>query len=307
MVTSSKKRPEVKVRKKTTSSKPPASAPSTTANSNGSSPSNGDALRKLYASLLECRLLQEHIRLLPASHAIAGRYELAIGHEAVTVGATADLREEDTITAARSNLAALIARRMAVGHLLRASESPQICGCLVGLAPLTSSSVPADPFHAGTGIALAHKLEKQQNVVIALWSEESASLEHWRDALHIAAVQKLPIIYVMRSAKAEEASSSQATWLDDFSFYIKDYGFPSISVDGRDVVAVMRVAQESIHRARNGSGPTLIDCRMESGEDPLTHMEHYMRKRSLWDDGWKQQLASQIRAEMEAAAATAGA
>ena len=44
----------------------------------------------------------------------------------------------------------------------------------------------------------------------------------------------------------------------------RDYGFPGIIVDGSDVVAVWRVAQESIHRARNGAGPTLIDCRMES-------------------------------------------
>ena len=43
--------------------------------------------------------------------------------------------------------------------------------------------------------------------------------------------------------------------LEEFSFLAKDYGFPSILVDGKDVVAVWRAAQESIHRARNGSWP----------------------------------------------------
>ena len=39
------------------------------------------------------------------------------------------------------------------------------------------------------------------------------------------------------------------------------YGFPGITVDGNDIVAVWRVTQESIHRARSGAGPTLIECR----------------------------------------------
>ena len=55
--------------------------------------------------------------------------------------------------------------------------------------------------------------------------------------------------------------------------------FPEYVADAGDVVAVWRVAQESIYRARNGSGPTLIDCRKLTPQDPLAHMEHYMRKR----------------------------
>ncbi len=59
-----------------------------------------------------------------------------------------------------------------------------------------------------------------------------------------------------------------------------DLGFPGVAEDGNDVVAVWRVAQESIHRARNGSGTMLIDlCRAELTDDPLAHMEHYLRKR----------------------------
>jgi TPP-dependent pyruvate/acetoin dehydrogenase alpha subunit len=301
MVTSSKKRTDAKVRKKPAAGKAPASTPST-APSNGSSPSNGETLRKLYASLLRCRLMQEYVQRLPSSRMESGRYELALGHEAVTAGATADLRAEDTIAASRRNLAALIAAGMTFAELLTPGNHSHACGSWAHLAPLISSSVPEDAFNAGTGIALAHKLEEKQNVVVALCSEESPSLERWREAWRIAAVHKLPIIYIMRSSRAGETSSA---WLEDFSFCMKDYGFPGIAVDGRDVVAVWRVAQESIHRARNGSGPTLIDCRMESAEDPLAHMEHYMRKRSLWDDGWKKELAGQIRREIAAAEAAA--
>jgi len=64
-----------------------------------------------------------------------------------------------------------------------------------------------------------------------------------------------------------------------------------------------RAAQESIHRARNGTGPTLIECQTElaSFDDPLGHMQHYMTKRGAWDDGWKEQVVDQINAEIEEA------
>ena len=78
----------------------------------------------------------------------------------------------------------------------------------------------------------------------------------------------------------------------------RDGGFPGVIVDGQDVVAVWRVAQESIHRARNGGGATLIDCRMEAERDPLAHMEHYLRKRSLWDEEWRKQVEERLRGEL---------
>jgi TPP-dependent pyruvate/acetoin dehydrogenase alpha subunit len=72
-----------------------------------------------------------------------------------------------------------------------------------------------------------------------------------------------------------------------------------VIVDGQDVVAVWRVAQESVYRARNGGGATLIDCRMDAARDPLAHMEHYLRKRSLWDQAWREKAEAEITAEVE--------
>jgi pyruvate dehydrogenase E1 component alpha subunit len=272
--------------KKTNAAKPSlkAAAPPTTS-SNGSSTSSGETLRKLYAALLRCRLVQECARL---SHATG--YELALGHEAVTAGTTADLGAEDTITASPRNLAALVARGLPLEKLLR--ESADFLG------PITRSSLPEDPFNLGTGIALAHKLQKKQNVVVAFCEQEIVSLDPWHEALKFAGVHKLPIVYVVKSGAADEQPADLPAYLEQFSFMARDYGFPGIVVDGRDVVAVWRVAQESIHRARNGAGPTLIDCRTESARDPLEHMEHYMRKRNVWDEEWKEKIAAGISGEL---------
>ena len=239
-------------------------------------------------------MVQERVR---ASHST--EYELALGDEAVTAGTTADLGAEDTIIASPRNPAALVARGLSFEKLL--TESDDADGFL---GSITGASLPEDPFNLGTGIALAHKLQRKQNVVVAFCEKEIVSLDRWHEALKFAGVHKLPILYVVKSsAPNEQPSADQPAYLEQFSFMARDYGFPGIIVDGRDVVAVWRVAQESIHRARNGAGPTLIDCRTESTRDPLEHMEHYMRKRNVWDEKWKEKTEAEIAGEIEKAGA----
>src|SRR5208337_3441994 len=122
---------------------------------------------------------------------------------------------------------------------------------------MSSATFLADPFNLATGLALSHKLEKKGNVVVAFWDEDAAGLEASHEALKFAGIHKLPIIYVTRSTGLDDLGSRKHSTLEEFSFVAKDYGFPSILVDGNDVVAVWRAAQESVHRARNGAGPTL--------------------------------------------------
>ena len=286
-----------------------AAAPQT---GNGSGPSNRDALRKLYASLLRCRLIEEQLQR--ASN--PARYEFVIGEEAVAVGAAADLDSGDTLAASPRDLAALVAGGVGAGEFLDSkkghSSKPTLSGApgfdgtpgfqgTTGLPGTTASnegrsllsltSLSDDPFVLATGIALAHKLARKQHVVIAI-SREASSLEPWGEAFQMAVSQKLPVVYVVKKGAGESAHDPH---LQPISFMARQGGFPGIVVDGQDAVAVRRVVQESVHRARNRGGPTLIDCRTEPGRDPLAHLEHYMRKRDAWDSGWRRKLEAQIR------------
>lgn len=235
-------------------------------------------------------------------------YDLTTGHEAVLIGASIDLRPEDTIAASRRNFTAHIAMGTPLKHLLKetaANDSGESrasilsCQCAVPGA-LSSAVFLADPFNLATGLALSHKLEKKTNVVVAFEDEDATSLEASHEALKFAGIHKLPIIYVTRNAGLDDPGSRKHSALEEFSYLARDYGFPSILVDGNDVVAVWRAAQESIHRARNGAGPTLIECQSDAAkfEDPLSHMQHYMTKRGAWDEAWKQQVVDQFNGEI---------
>jgi pyruvate dehydrogenase E1 component alpha subunit len=308
MVTKSKKKVKTSNRRNAAAKETPAPAVLQPANGSAPSTSNHEILRQMYAAMLKCRLMEERVRY---ENAMVG-YEVTPWHEAVVIGACTDLSPEDTIAASSHNLAALIAMGASLRSLLKETATNGLaesrasvisCRCAAS-GSISTAAFVADPFNLATGVALAHKLEKKTNVVVAFWDEDAASLEASQEALKFASVHKLPILYVTRGGTQEEMGSRRHSALEEFSFVAKDYGFPSILVDGHDVVAVWRAAQESVHRARNGAGPTLIECQTEatSFPDPLAHMQHYMTKRGAWDDAWKQQLVAQIGAEIEAAA-----
>ncbi len=226
----------------------------------------------------------------------------------MSIGASIDLKPEDTVAASYRNFAAGIAMGISLKYLLKepaANNSDKrkasILSCRCDLSGSTSpAALLGDPFNLATGLALFHKLEQKRNVVVAFWDEDAASLEDSHEALKFAGIHKLPLLYVTRSGELDEPRRRKRSALEEFSFIAKDYGFPSILVDGNDVVAVWRAAQESIHRARNGAGPTLIEAQIKSAcfDDPLAHVQHYMTKRGAWDDGWKQQLVDQINEEI---------
>jgi len=269
------------------------------ANGNGASPSNKDVLRRLYASMLKCRMMAERTQRPPGGQTNCQHYDFHIGHEAVVVGATAELGPQDTLVASPRNFAAHVAKSVSL-EALRSPEALENRPQGVVVTDRTpAQTVSFDPFNLGTGLALVHRLEKKRTVVIALCSEENSRPDRWHEAMKFAGIHKLPIIYV-RSGSAFELSPANGTPpFEELSFMARDCGFPAIVVDGKDVVAVWRVAHESIHRARNGAGPTLIECETQSSSagDPLEHMQHYMKKRGVWDDEWRRDTANRIEAE----------
>jgi TPP-dependent pyruvate/acetoin dehydrogenase alpha subunit len=268
------------------------------ANGNEAGLSNQEVLRRLYVAMLKCRMLSERAQLLAAGRDTAAEYDLAPGHEAIVAGVTLELGAEDIIAASPRNFSSQVAKGASVEALL--SQSPYEEELRPG------SGAGLDPFNLGTGLALAHRLEKKRNVVVALCSSRDAgSPDCWHEAMKLAGIHKLPIIYVLTCSSAfENGAATRTPVLEEVSFMARDYGFPAIIVDGKDAVAVWRVTHESIHRARNGAGPTLIECDSESsaGTDPLAHMEHYMKKRRMWDDQWRQNAADRINAEIAEAA-----
>ena len=105
----------------------------------------------------------------------------------------------------------------------------------------------------------------------------------------------------------------RATERVDLTLKAQMDGLTSITVDGNDVVAVYRVAYESLERVRQGGGPVLIEAKtyrqdgqalLRTERDPLTHMEQYLTAKKLFTTRWKNQLANRFSRELDAAVPT---
>lgn len=300
----------------------------------GAAPLGEDLLRRLYSYMLKCRLVEERARLLFRQGKFAGNYYAAVGQEATEVGATIDLRPEDTIAPSHRNFVTNIMKgtplRLMFAQLYARKTSPdqgRSSPAHCGYAPLnviTPASTIAAQLNIGTGVALACKIRKTDNVVVALSGEGSTSLGLWHEAVNFAGVHQLPIIYIIENNLwAESVPVSLQTAVKDLSIKAQAYGFPGITVDGNDVVAVYRASREAIGRARRGEGPSLIECKTYrwyghseidpakyrspeeveywKSRDPILLMERRLQQEGLWSDDWKKQLTADIGKQIDEA------
>src|SRR5512146_76040 len=301
-------------------------------------PLSEELLRRLYASMLKCRLVEERARLLFRQGKFAGNYYAAVGQEATEVGATIDLLPEDTVAPAHRNFVTNIMKgtplRLMFAQLYARKTSPdqgRSSPAHCGYAPLnviTPASTIAAQLNIGTGVALAYKMQKRNNIVVALSGEGSTSLGFWHEAVNFAGVHKLPIIFVVENnGYAESVPVALQTAVEHISEKARAYGIPGVTVDGNDVVAVYVAMRKAIDRARDGSGASLLECKTYrwyghseidpakyrdpeeleywKSKDPIPAMERYLDLHGLWSDEWKQELVNQINAEIDEAIAFA--
>ena len=293
-----------------------------------------DVLKRLYSFMLKCRMVEERARLLFRQGKFAGNYYAAVGQEATEVGATIDLLPEDTVAPSHRNFVTNIMKGTPLKFMYaqlyarktspdQGRSSPAHCG-YAPLNIITPASTIAAQLNIGTGVALAYKMQKKSNIVVALSGEGSTSLGFWHEALNFAGVHKLPIVYVLENNLwAESVPLRLQSSVEDLSVRAAGYGFPGLTVDGNDVVEVYRAMQQAIERARAGGGPTLIECKTYrwyghseidpakyrtpeeveywKSRDPIPAMERYMDRLGLWSDEWKQEQVNQFNTEIDEA------
>lgn len=267
-----------------------------------------EKLVALYANLIKCRLVEEHLASLPRRGRTNGTSVSIREYEAGTVGVAIDLGPEDAvcstghglITGFWGNRAPIDSLLLWSGEALASNgpHSPK-SGYRNGKSAPKSSHAHTQ---AAIGAALANKTRKNGKVAVVFGSESTS--ESWRETLHIATVHVLPMIFVVHEnhkagrrsrASDSEHAKTETPW------------FPSITVDGDDVVAVYRVANEAITRARLGRGPTLIECRPflangngKGSHDSVLKMENYLRGKGLFRPETKSEILKASSRELAA-------
>ncbi len=233
---------------------------------------NNEMLRRIHAYMVQCR----------------AEANGSSGVEAIEVATLVHIRPGDTIatsgnqwTAARIGTSAL-ARMM---KELFPEQGEQGLPKVISKAPSASALVGV-----ATGVAFGCKAQASPNAVV-VFGDRGLLGRGNTPIMEFAGERKLPVLYVVETNLGDSVPSAGVQKMDDeINSTAAKSGFPAIPVDGHDAVAVYRVVQEAIARARKGGGPTLIDCKTWRGKkrkstalglDPIVHMEQYLRKRGL--------------------------
>jgi TPP-dependent pyruvate/acetoin dehydrogenase alpha subunit len=122
---------------------------------------------------------------------------------------------------------------------------------------IVGSSMPI-----ANGFGWASLLDGSKQVTIAYFGDGASNIGAFHEALNLASVWKLPVIFVCQNnGFAEHTRYENGTGVDQISKRAIGYGMPGYTVDGNDPEAMYAAAYEAIERARNGEGPTLLECK----------------------------------------------
>jgi pyruvate dehydrogenase E1 component alpha subunit len=122
-------------------------------------------------------------------------------------------------------------------------------------------SMLPDMAQVATGLALAFKMRREPRVAMTYFGEGSSANGQWHEAMNFAAVQHLPIVFILENNQFAYSTPNELEFAVDPVERARSYGFPGVTVDGNDVEAVFEAVRVAVDRARAGDGPTLIECK----------------------------------------------
>lgn len=202
---------------------------------------------------------------------IHGTMHLSIGQEASATGICIELRRSDYITSTHRGHGHCIAKGAEpalmfaeffgkeAGYCRGRGGSMHIANVETG--NLGANGVVASGIPIATGAALSIKRQQRDDVAVCFFGEGASSEGVFHEALNIAALWRLPVIFVCENNKyAMSLSTERSMAVRHVADRASAYRMPGLRVDGNDFEAVLGASREAVARARAGGGPTLIEC-----------------------------------------------
>ena len=294
-------------------------------------------LKSMYVMMLKIRKLEERVAELLFEEEIKCPTHLYIGQEAIAVGVCANLRRDDYVFSTHRSHGHYIAKGGSL-KLLMAELYGRRTGCSKGkggsmhiVGPefgfLGSSSIVGGNIPLAVGAALASDIQGNGRVAVAFFGDGATDEGVFHECLNFASLQKLPVIFVCENnLYSTHLRLSFRQPADNIYQKAEGYMMPGVRIDGNNVMEVFEVSQESIERARNGKGPTLIECRtyrwrahvgpwhdldfwfrtkeeVESwiARCPIEKHEKFLLNQGILSESEKEQISKQIDEEIEEA------
>ena len=232
-----------------------------------------DQLLRAYRMMKTIREFEERVHVEFATGDLPGFVHLYAGEEAAGTGIMMHLHQEDYISSTHRGHGHCIAKGVDVKGMVaelygRSSGTCHGKGGSMHIADLDIGMMGANGIlGAGApltcGAALASKYKKDGSVGISFLGDGASNAGNFLESLNLAAVWDLPAIFVVENnGYAQATSRDYAVAVDSYVDRALGFGMPGVTVDGTDFFAVYEAAGEIINRARDGGGPSLLECNM---------------------------------------------
>jgi pyruvate dehydrogenase E1 component alpha subunit len=282
------------------------------------------------------RLFEEQVNELYTRALMPGLAHLYVGQEAVAVGICEALRKDDYITSTHRGHGHCLAKGAAPDRMFAEllGKEPGYCrgkGGSMHIADPATGNLGANAIVGGstgiaTGAAFTAKHLKTGQVAVCFFGEGALGQGVLYEVMNLAALWKLPVIYVCENNLYNEYTHYSETTAGDILDRGRAFGVPAESVDGQDVCAVYATASKLVEHARRGDGPALLVCntyrytghhvgdinreyyrsKQEEQEwkgkrDPIKLHGERLVKENLTDSSALAQIEAEVRKEMQTA------
>jgi len=273
---------------------------------------NHAKLRQMYEAMLGARLLAERVVAIRKSRQRKAKADASllptIGQEACRVSSAIELLTGDLVSDTQPGVVTPFLLGAKVKDVLKPMETgkpngridPDVPGARV--MPFVADGT--ERLHLALGAGLAAKTANAGRVVVVYMAQREIERGVLRRVLRLAAKLELPMVFVVLPRAAGEKKGPGVAGMNDRSSVA---GVPGIPVDASDAVALYRVSQESIGRARGGDGPALIECisyqraKRASDVDPVAAMSAYVLAKKAGTQAWLDEAQTVLRKRIGAA------
>ena len=291
---------------------------------------------RIYRRMVMIREFEEQVNELYTRALMPGLAHLYIGEEAVAVGVCEALRETDYITSTHRGHGHCLAKgaspdRMFAELLGKEAGYCRGKGGSMHIADPATGNLGANAIVGGsagiaTGAALSAKRLGNGQVAVCFFGEGALGQGVVYEVMNLAALWKLPVIYVCENNLYNEYTHYTETTAGDMLARGAAFGVNAESVDGQDVRAVYITARRLVERARQGAGPSFLLCntyryhghhvgdinreyyrsKQEEQEwktkrDPIKNFAEWMIAQKVSDAAALEEIQREVRAEMKAA------
>jgi acetoin:2,6-dichlorophenolindophenol oxidoreductase subunit alpha len=289
-----------------------------------------------YRRMQMIRFFEEQVNELYTRALMPGLAHLYVGEEAVAVGICEALRKEDFITSTHRGHGHCLAKgaspdRMFAELLGKEAGYCKGKGGSMHIADPATGNLGANAIVAGstgiaTGAAFSAKHLRTGQVAVCFFGEGALGQGVLYEVMNLAALWKLPVIYVCENNLYTEYTHFAETTAGDILDRGRAFGVHAESVDGQDVRAVNEVASKLVERARRGEGPALLLCNTyrytghhvgdisreyyrskqeeqewKTNRDPLKLLANWLVDQRLAEPTALKLIESEVKAEMQAA------